>query len=221
MARTKQTPASLSAKKAARKQGVVTDGKKPHRFRNGTVALRDIRHEQKSTKVLFRRAPFKRIVREVIATIMDDGRLGTGATDALMEAAQSFLVELLGDAYKLTLDAKRVELAPTDLRRALDIRKDPIGIACHSAMMRRDEALATRGEAVAEPKPVPRAKSKPRVEPTPVAVPEPDAEASDDAVDAADAAPDDASADGVASDDETAPDDAPDAADPPSAVQSE
>ena len=39
--------------------------KKPHRFRPGTVALREIRRYQKSTELLIRRAPFQRLVREI------------------------------------------------------------------------------------------------------------------------------------------------------------
>ncbi|VDO56524.1 unnamed protein product [Schistosoma margrebowiei] len=62
MARTKQTaPKSASGKvprkqlatKVARKNAPATDGvKKPHRYRSGTVALREIRLNQKSTELL-------------------------------------------------------------------------------------------------------------------------------------------------------------------------
>ena len=44
----------------------VTGGvKKPHRFRPGTVALREIRRYQKSTELLIRKLPFQRLVREI------------------------------------------------------------------------------------------------------------------------------------------------------------
>lgn len=36
--------------------------KKPHRFRPGTVALREIRKYQKSTDLLLRKLPFSRVV---------------------------------------------------------------------------------------------------------------------------------------------------------------
>lgn len=39
--------------------------KKPHRFRPGTVALREIRRYQKTTELLIRRLPFQRLVREI------------------------------------------------------------------------------------------------------------------------------------------------------------
>lgn len=46
--------------------GTATGGvKKPHRFRPGTVALREIRRYQKSTELLIRKLPFQRLVREI------------------------------------------------------------------------------------------------------------------------------------------------------------
>jgi histone H3 len=61
MARTKQTarkstggkaPRKQLATKAARKSAPATGGvKKPHRYRPGTVALREIRRYQKSTEL--------------------------------------------------------------------------------------------------------------------------------------------------------------------------
>jgi len=39
--------------------------KKPHRFRPGTVALREIRRYQKTTELLIRKLPFQRVVREI------------------------------------------------------------------------------------------------------------------------------------------------------------
>ena len=64
MARTKQTarkstggkaPRKQLATKAARKSAPTAGGvKKPHRYRPGTVALREIRRYQKSTELLIR-----------------------------------------------------------------------------------------------------------------------------------------------------------------------
>ena len=65
MARSKRPPRKLAdskaprkslATKAARKNSPATDGlKKPHRYRPGTVALREIRKYQKSTELLIRK----------------------------------------------------------------------------------------------------------------------------------------------------------------------
>ena len=42
---------------------------KPHRYRAGTVALKDIRHYQGSTALLIRKLPFQRVVREITQDI--------------------------------------------------------------------------------------------------------------------------------------------------------
>ena len=51
-------PRSRSGKKTPRTGGI----KKPHRFRPGTVALREIRRYQKSTELLIRKRPFAQCV---------------------------------------------------------------------------------------------------------------------------------------------------------------
>ncbi len=43
--------------------------KKPHRYRPGTVALREIRRFQKSIELLIRKAPFQHVVREIAQTM--------------------------------------------------------------------------------------------------------------------------------------------------------
>ena len=50
---------------AAHAQAATGGVKKPHRFRPGTVALREIRRYQKSTELLIRKLPFQRLVREI------------------------------------------------------------------------------------------------------------------------------------------------------------
>ncbi|KAI0311592.1 histone-fold-containing protein, partial [Amylostereum chailletii] len=58
----------LAAKSSARKTAAATATggvKKPHRFRPGTVALREIRRYQKSTELLIRKLPFQRLVPEI------------------------------------------------------------------------------------------------------------------------------------------------------------
>ncbi|KAK8274162.1 hypothetical protein V6Z12_D10G055800 [Gossypium hirsutum] len=85
MARTKQTarkstggkaPRKQLATKAARKSAPATGGvKKPHRFRPGTVALREIRKYQKSTELLIRKLPFQRLVREIAQDFKTDLRI--------------------------------------------------------------------------------------------------------------------------------------------------
>ena len=68
-------PRKQLATKAARKSAPTTGGvKKPHRYRPGTVALREIRRYQKSTDLLIRKLPFQRLVREIAQDFKSDLR---------------------------------------------------------------------------------------------------------------------------------------------------
>jgi len=98
--------------------------KKPHRFRPGTVALREIRVYQKSTNLLIRKAPFQRLVREVAATYRPDLRFQSAAVMAIQEAAEAYLVGVFEDTNLAALHAKRVTIMPKDLKLARRIRGD-------------------------------------------------------------------------------------------------
>ena len=77
MARTKQTALKFTSpisrvnnnlvSKVVRKRIIPAHGgiKKPHRYRPGTVALREIRRYQRSTDLLIPRLPFSRLVKEI------------------------------------------------------------------------------------------------------------------------------------------------------------
>ncbi|XP_008580156.1 PREDICTED: uncharacterized protein LOC103598025 [Galeopterus variegatus] len=113
MARTKQTarkstggkaPRKQLATKAARKSAPATGGvKKPHRYRPGTVALREIRRYQKSTELLIRKLPFQRLVREIAQDFKTDLRFQSSAVMALQEACEAYLVGLFEDTNLCSL----------------------------------------------------------------------------------------------------------------------
>jgi histone H3 len=132
MARTKQTarkstggkaPRKQLATKAARKSAPATGGvKKPHRYRPGTVALREIRRYQKSTDLLIRKLPFQRLVREIAQDFKSDLRFQGSAVLALQEAAEAYLVGLFEDTNLCAIHAKRVTIMPKDIQLARRIR---------------------------------------------------------------------------------------------------
>ena len=62
--------------------------KKPHRYRPGTVALREIRRYQKSTELLIRKLPFQRLVREIAQDFKTDLRFQSAAIGALQVCLQ-------------------------------------------------------------------------------------------------------------------------------------
>ena len=71
--------------------------KKPHRYRPGTVALREIRRYKKSTELLIRRLPFQRLVREIAQDFKGRLNFASGAILALQEAAEAYLIGLFED----------------------------------------------------------------------------------------------------------------------------
>ncbi|EFP75269.1 histone H3.1 [Puccinia graminis f. sp. tritici] len=134
MARTKQTARKSTGGKAPRKQlaakaarksapSSVTAGvKKPHRYRPGTVALREIRRYQKSTELLIRKLPFQRLVREIAQDFKTDLRFQSSAVMALQESAEAYLVGLFEDTNLAAIHAKRVTIQPKDIQLARRLR---------------------------------------------------------------------------------------------------
>ncbi|XP_004717827.1 histone H3.3A-like [Echinops telfairi] len=135
MARTKQTSRKFTAGKAPRKQPVTkpvrmsasSQGgiKKPHRYRPGTVALREIRTYQKSTELLIRKLPFQRLVKEIAQDLKVGLRFQSAAIGALQEASEAYLVGLFEDTNLCAIHAKRVTIMPKDMQLARRIRGGP------------------------------------------------------------------------------------------------
>ena len=70
------------------------------RRRPGEGALREIRLLQRSTKLLLRKLPFARVVREIQTEFTGVGyRWQAEALLALQEAAETYLVRTFEDAY--------------------------------------------------------------------------------------------------------------------------
>ena len=132
MARTKQSarrstggkaPRQQLATKAARKSVPTSGGvKKPHRYRPGTVALREIRRYQKSTDLLIRKAPFQRLMKQIAQEIKESVRFQSTAVLALQEASEYYLVGLFEDTNMCALHGKRVTITPKDMQLARRIR---------------------------------------------------------------------------------------------------
>ena len=153
MARTKQTARKSTGGKAPRKQlatkaarkSCATGGvkvrppalalltnypcisaQKPHRYRPGTVALRDIRRYQKSTELLIRKLPFQRLVREIAQDfqplIGEPLRFQSTAILALQEASEAYLVGLFEDTNLCAIHAKRATIMRKDMQLARRIR---------------------------------------------------------------------------------------------------
>ena len=95
----------------------------PKRYRPGTVALRDIRRFQNSTRLLIRKLPFQRLVKGLTQALTNGYRLQSSAVRALQEAAESYLVELFRDTNLCALHAKRCTITVKDMQLACRIRR--------------------------------------------------------------------------------------------------
>lgn len=104
--------------------------KKPHRYRPGTVALREIRKYQKTTNTLIPFRPFSRLVREIAGDMskasttsyLMEKKWTRGAVEALQEAAENHMISLFEDAQLFALHSKRITITDKDLRLAYRFR---------------------------------------------------------------------------------------------------
>ena len=142
MVRVKNTPRKFSedkANKSKSKKSVPRDttdkeskvskiSKKVPRHRPGTVALRDIRRYQKSTKLLINKSPFQRLVREIAQDYQYFPRFQVTAIEALQEASEKYLTELFADMNLCAIHAKRVTVTPKDLQLARRLRGEKVNV---------------------------------------------------------------------------------------------
>jgi len=124
MVRTKSTPGKVPQDflKGAKRPAAGPVAPRPHRYKPGTVALREIRRYQKSTEVLIRRLPFQRLVREIAQNVRTDLRFQATALMALQEAAEAHLVGLFESTNLCAIHASRQTIMPKDMQLARRIR---------------------------------------------------------------------------------------------------
>ncbi|XP_017274919.1 histone H3-like [Kryptolebias marmoratus] len=115
MARTKQIARKSTGGQASRKQ--LTNKttrksrvKKPHHYRSGTVALREIRRYQKSTELLIQKLPFQRLVQEIKQDFKTDLSFQSSAAMAPKEASEADQVGVI-HAKMVTIEPKDIQLA--------------------------------------------------------------------------------------------------------------
>ncbi|MEN2496569.1 MAG: histone H3.1 [Marteilia pararefringens] len=132
MARTKQSarkstggkaPRKQLASKAARKSAPAAGSvKKPHRYRPGTVALREIRRYQRSTELLIQKAPFARIVRTILSTIAPDMRMNSTAISLLQQFTENRAVNIMEDTLLIANHSKRQTVTAKDIALVIRLR---------------------------------------------------------------------------------------------------
>jgi histone H3 len=91
--------------------------RKPRRWCPGIVALREIQKFQKNTDLLIRKAPFQRLVQEIVQNMSrkSDLRMQSTALLALQEAVKYFMVDVFSNTNLCAQHSKRVTIKVTDL----------------------------------------------------------------------------------------------------------
>lgn len=113
-------------------------------FRPGVKVLNEIRRYQKTTELLIRRAPFQRLVREILLNLRsDEYRCQLAVFEVLQvrhifpificnksfnlifvqEAAEAYVVGLFEDTNLCAIHAKRVTIMPKDIQLVLRLRR--------------------------------------------------------------------------------------------------
>jgi histone H3/H4 len=116
----------LITKKTRKKKIKTVDAagvKKSHRFRPGTVALREIKKFQKMSNCLtFAKFPFERFVRQVVNKNNTGMKISKDVFIILQYFIEQYVVGILKDANAAAIHAGRVKLMLTDIEFISSIR---------------------------------------------------------------------------------------------------
>ena len=107
----------------------------PLRTRPGIKAIREIRryqggiqgkkpflNQKHAMRLLIKKLPFQRLVREIAQDFKSDLRFKATAMLALQEATEAYLIGLFEDSNLCVIHAKRVTIMPKDIQLARRIR---------------------------------------------------------------------------------------------------
>ena len=94
----------------------------PVRQRVGMAALYEIRHYQKTSDLLIRKAPFQRTCKEIMQSYNTEYKCQSLALEALQEAAEAYLVGLFEDTNLCAIHARRVTIMGKDVQLARRLR---------------------------------------------------------------------------------------------------
>eukprot|EP01083_Nonionella_stella_P260907 889011_1 len=98
--------------------------RKLHRYRPGTVALRQIRRYQKSAKFLISKNEFERCIGSMVyAQYPHNVKFQQSAIYALQQGVEQFIVDVFRDSNLCALHSKRINICPKDIQLASRLRQ--------------------------------------------------------------------------------------------------
>ena len=116
----KRTPFRIPKKRRATLEGV--EGRKTHRWKPGTAAIREIKKMQARTDLLIPLVSFCRVVRSIAEEYREGIRFTAKALEALHEGTEAYVVEIFTEANKLTVLEKMETIMMRHMRAVLEIK---------------------------------------------------------------------------------------------------
>jgi histone H2A len=101
----------------------LTEIKKPHRFRQGTVAMREIKKYQKmSNCLIFAKYPFERFVRSIVNKNNYSMKISKDVFIVLQYYIEQYIVDILKQANSAAIHTNRVKLMLVDIEFICNLR---------------------------------------------------------------------------------------------------
>jgi histone H3 len=116
----------LTVKKPRRKKKSTNDNGEPkkHRFKPGTVALRDIRKLQRVyNHLVLAKSPFERMIREVLEKNGCQAKISKQVFTIMQYYLESYLLDIIHQSNLAALHANRVKMLPEDIDFVLSLDK--------------------------------------------------------------------------------------------------
>jgi histone H2A len=106
---------SLLVKKNKKK---TVPKKDTHRYRYGTMALKNIKKQQKqSDSLVLSKSPFEKLVRQIIKNNLDENvKISKDVFTILQYFIEQYIIDILYHSNYLTIHAGRVKLLPVDIQ---------------------------------------------------------------------------------------------------------
>jgi histone H3/H4 len=115
--------------KKPKKKTIIKDTeeeRKKHRYRPGTVSIREMKKLQKNSNILsFARLPFEKLVRQIVQNHTNEKiKISKDVFITLQYFIEQRLIQILQQANFATIHANRLKLLPIDINFIMNIKQD-------------------------------------------------------------------------------------------------
>lgn len=99
---------------------------KSHRFRPGTVALREIKKLQKTSNCLIiSRFPFSRLIRNIVNNHNKDMKISKDVFTIVQYCVEQYIIDILRDANNIAIHSGHVKLMKNDIKMLCTLKNIP------------------------------------------------------------------------------------------------